>query len=64
MGEIKTYSPKRAGKKRVFYDYQDRKNTTFFVSMKLWSEFDKYSRSLGTVRSRLLEKLIEEEMGK
>ena len=63
MSEIQTHSPRRGKGKRVFKDYEDRKNTTFFVSMKLWAKFDKHARSIGTVRSRLLEKLIEEELG-
>ena len=63
MGVIQTTSPKRGKGKRTFTEYTDRANNNTYISASLWNRFDIWCRKRGTLRSRMVEKLIEEEMG-
>lgn len=66
MGIIHTKSPHR-GKSQdglEFRDHDDRANTSLFVSRKVWARFDRFARSQGHTRSKLIEAMIIREMQK
>jgi len=61
MGFIETRAPART-KQLVFEDYDDRKNTSLFVSLDLWRRFKVWCTQHGYNRSKAVEALIREAM--
>jgi len=58
---IVTHGKKKLAE-RPFKNYDDWYTTTMRVPKTLWGRFDNYCRARGTVRSKMLTCLVEEEL--